>query len=311
MKRLFTLLFAIVAVLLAAAPIAAAEPAMPHTGRVVISTEGDVTVPAGDQADLVVVTSGTATIGGDVNTVVVADGRLVLDGSTVESVIAVRTRVTVAGGAVVLGSLHTLDSEVTRLGNARIDGGVRDIGADLAGVGLFLGPTLVLLFLGLTIVAVAAALLLAGLAARQVRVAEATISREPLTVLAAGIAGIVLPILLAVPLFITVVGAPLALAILIGVLPAAAFVGYLVAAIWIGDWLLGRLGPRRERERPYLAAVIGVLVLQVLAIWPFLSGIAGLFGYGALLVVVWRTLRGSATQATPVAPSVAPALQGS
>ena len=47
---------------------------------------GDVTVPTGEQADVVLVTGGTATIAGDVKTVVVFDGTAILQGATVESV---------------------------------------------------------------------------------------------------------------------------------------------------------------------------------------------------------------------------------
>jgi hypothetical protein len=312
LKRFAAILIAVVALLLFVAPAAAADGALQHTGRVLIATEGDLTVPAGEHADVVLVVNGTATVAGAVNTVVVIDGTAVLDGATAETVVAVRSPVSLEAGTVVLGQVHKLDSVVTRHGDARVDGGVRDIGLDLAGIGLVLGPALVLLFIGASLVAVVAGLALAGLAARQVRVAERVISTEPVQAFVVGLAGVFLPILLVIALFITIVGAPLAFAILFGVLPAAAFVGYLIAGIWIGEWLLARLGPPRQRERPYLAAVIGVLVLQVLAIVPLLSGIAGLFGYGALLIVVWRTFRGTPAPApTLVPPPAAAALQGS
>jgi hypothetical protein len=99
------------------------------------------------------------------------------------------------------------------------------------------------------------------------------------------------PLILIVLLFITIVGAPLALGILFVAWPLAAFVGYLVAGIWLGDWILSRTSGTVIRERPYLAAVIGLVVLQVLGIWPVFSMIASVFGYGAILLLAWRTFR--------------------
>ena len=106
-----------------------------------------------------------------------------------------------------------------------------------------------------------------------------------------GIAGVLVAIVLVIALFITVVGTPMSLGILFGRWPLTAFVGYLVAAIWIGDWILHRTSPGTVRERPYLAAVIGILIMQILAIIPFFSGIASLFGFGAVLLLAWRTFR--------------------
>ena len=73
-------------------------------------------------------------------------------------------------------------------------------------------------------------------------------------------------------LTVTVIGAPLAFGIAFGLWPLAAFVGYLVAGIAIGDWIVGRLSPGVTRERPYLAAVVGLLVLEVVSILPLRVG---------------------------------------
>jgi hypothetical protein len=44
----------LLALLLLVPAVAAADPSLPHTGRVLISTEGDVTVPAGDSTYTIV-----------------------------------------------------------------------------------------------------------------------------------------------------------------------------------------------------------------------------------------------------------------
>ena len=53
------------------------------------------------------------------------------------------------------------------------------------------------------------------------------------------------------------------LGVLFGAWPLLAFLGYLVAGIWIGNWVLAQLSPGSVRERPYLAAFIGLLLLQL------------------------------------------------
>ena len=159
-----------------------------------------------------------------------------------------------------------------------------------------------MLLVGFGVAALAVALLVAAFGARQVRRAESLISDEPGTVLVAGIVGsVVLPIL-ALLATVTIVGAPLGLGALFLVLPALAFIGWIVAAIWIGDWILGRSGGPRA-ERPYAAAVVGVLVLALAGILPFVSAIATLFGFGALLVIAWRILRPPTASIGAAAPS--------
>jgi len=84
-------LAAAVVLLLVVVPATAADPSLPHSGRVLVSTGGDVVLPAGEQADAVIVVNGTATIHGRVNTVVAVDGAAVLTDATVETVVAIRS----------------------------------------------------------------------------------------------------------------------------------------------------------------------------------------------------------------------------
>jgi hypothetical protein len=293
MKRLFAVAASLLLAFLVFSPVVlAADPSLPHNGRVLISTGGDIELPAGEHADAVIVVNGTATISGEVNAIVVVDGAANLTGGRAESVIAVRSPVTVGPGSVVLGDVTKVDSVVNQVGDGAIGGAVRDMGADITGIGWFIGPALIMAYMGFALAAIAAGLLLAGLGARQVRAAEALISRQPIQTLVAAIAGAFLPIFLVAILVVTIIGAPLGIGILIGLWPLAAFIGYLVAGIWIGDWILARMSPGTSRERPYLAAVLGLVILEVLGILPFLTLIASLFGYGAVLLLAWNTIRG-------------------
>ena len=40
-----------------------------------------------------------------------------------------------------------------------------------------------------------------------------------------------------------------------------------------------------------MAAVVGLIVLPVISIVPFVGAVASLFGFGAVLLLAWRTFR--------------------
>ena len=96
-RLLFAFGLVLVVSLIAAPAVIAADPSMAHTGRIVVSTQGDATIPAGDHADVVFVTKGVATIAGEVNTLIVIDGSAVVSGATVETIVAVRSPVALSG----------------------------------------------------------------------------------------------------------------------------------------------------------------------------------------------------------------------
>ena len=294
MRRIVAIAAAMLIVMLFLVPVALAADAMPHSGRVLISTQGDVTIPANEQADLVMVVNGTATIAGEVNSVVVINGTANLTGARTETVVAINSPVNLADGTVVLGDVMTANSLVHQTGTAEVMGEVKDMQASFIALGAVLAPALILMWIGFGLAVIAAGLLLAGVAGRQVRAAEALISHEPVLTFATGIVAMVLIPLAAFLLIATLIGAALGVGILIALWPLVAFVGYLVAGIWIGDWVLQQRRPAVSRERPYLAAVIGLLILQALSLVPVLgivSALVSLFGFGAVVLLAWRTLR--------------------
>jgi hypothetical protein len=303
MKRFLGLVALLLLVLTALAPAALAAEPLADSGRVLVSTQGDVTIPAGDQADVVVVVEGTANVQGVVNTLVVVEGSANLAGATVETVVAVRSTVEVDGGTVVYGEIQTFDALVHQNGSPDIHGGVVDLSGRWLEMGAVLAPALAILWLGFGLATLAAGLLLAGLAARQVRAAEQLISTQPVLTFAAGLVGAIVIPVAAILLFPTLIGAPLGFGILVVALPLVAFAGYLVAAVWIGEWVLRRLSTG-ERARPYAAVLLGVVLLSALGLVPILSigvAIASLFGFGAVLLLGARTLAGM-----PAAPLTRP-----
>lgn len=311
MQRLSSLAIVVITALfalLAFAPVALADDPVTARDGAIMAFGEDVTLAADQQTDLVLVIDGTATVQGDAKVVIAIGGEAILQGATVETVVAVDSPVQLTAGSAVTGDVATLDTgTVSVASGASVAGEVRDITPQLIGLGAVLAPAVLLVFIGFALVTFVAGLALAGLAARQVRAAETLISQEPGPVLVAGLLGVFLPLLLIGALFLTVVGIPLGIALLVGVWPLTAYLGYLVAGIWIGDWILARTSPEVVRERPYLASIIGLLILQVLSILPPVTAIASLFGYGAVILLAWRVFRGTPTAAAPTVHRASPA----
>ena len=290
MTRILLILAAVAVLLGLAAPVALAAEPDQNNRSFVLSVDRDVDVPAGDHVDTLVVVRADATVEGSVDSIVVVDGTATLTAATAGSVVVMNGTADLQAGSQVTGDVRTYDGTVNRAADAVVTGSVRSFEANVAAFALLLIPLILVLFVGIGVAAIVVALLVAAFGARQVRHAESLISNETGTVLVAGLIGsFVLP-LLAVLVTITIVGAPIGLGALLIVLPALAFLGWIVAAIWVGDWILGRSGGPRA-ERPYAAAVVGVIVLALAGIVPFVSAIATLFGFGALLVIAWRILR--------------------
>jgi hypothetical protein len=308
MRRIVAIAVILAAALLAFAPVALAADPATSDGRVLVSVRGDVTLTAGESADTIVVVDGAATIAGDVKTLVVIEGSATLDGAHAGTIWAVRSDVELGPDTVVSGEVVTLDSPVHQVGNATVQGGVTDMAGRLFAFGAFLAPAILLFWLGAGLATLVAGLLLAGLASRQVRSAELVITREPVAAFLVGLVGLIVFPIVAVLLMVTIVGAPLGLGVMFLLWPLLAYVGYLVAGIFVGEWLLDRSPGAPVRERPYLAAVIGLVVLQLIGIVPvvgIVSAIASVFGFGAVLVLGWRTLT-SGRAGTQVVAAPAP-----
>jgi hypothetical protein len=290
-RRLSLVATSVAILLTLLAPAALAAEPVTSTGSVAVSVNGALDVPAGSNLDVVVVVNGTATVNGNADTVVVVDGTATISGSTVEHLVVVDGRADLLAGTTVTGTVTTVRGTVTQAEGSSITGRWTSPEGDLAAFALLMIPLLLAFTVGLAIAAVAAALFVAAFGARQVRDVETLISTRPGHVLVAGIAGTIgLPIV-AVMLILTVIGAPIGFAMLFGVLPVLAFLAWLVAAIWVGDWIVAQARGQREPGRPYRAAVIGVIVLAVASVLPFVSAIATLFGMGGLLLGAWRVLR--------------------
>ena len=152
---------------------------------------------------------------------------------------------------------------------------------------LFIGPALFVAYLGFVITALVIAVALAALAARQVRATQTLMRERSGAVIVAGLVGLIGLPLAAALVMVTIVGIPLGLTMLLGVLPLLYVGGYLVVAIWIGEWLLGQAG-RPAESRPIAAAIVGTLVVGVISLVPFVGGLVGFFGFGAVMLQLWQ-----------------------
>jgi hypothetical protein len=162
----------------------------------------------------------------------------------------------------------------------------------------------------LTVGALIWAALFAAVAPRQLRDAATLLTADPgYAILAAVVVWIGGPILAAIALA-TVAGLPLGIGIIFA-LPALLFLGYIVAGARIG---IAIVGPRDSegapgRGRLIGAALLGVLILQLILLIPIagliIGLLAGLYGSGALALLLWRAIRGAG--GTPRATAPAPA----
>jgi hypothetical protein len=305
MKRLLALVAGVVLACATAGVTIAADGATTNADRILISIGGDIEVAAGDKADLVVVFDGDATVSGTVTTLVVANGTAATSsGAVLESITIFNGTVDLASGTTVSGDVNQLNSTVNRADGVAVGGSVNDLATDAAAFGLFLGAAAIVLWVGIAATTIVIGLLVAGLAARQVRLATGLISREPGKTFLVGLLAILLPPVLAVIAFVTIIGIPAALGLLLVLWPITAFIGYVIAAIWLGEWLLAR-GNRPAAQRPYLAAVVGLVVAFLLGFIPLVTAVISIFGLGAVVLGAWRTLRGGPLASTVPQPSPA------
>ena len=308
MRRLPGALAALLLSLAFVVPALAADGTMPTTGRVVMVGGGDITIPAEDQADAVVVFDGDALVRGDVKALAVFDGNVRLEGATVEEIFIGRGVVEIDAASTVLGDVRTLDATVNAAPGT-VAGTIAGVDGELLAGGLAIAGFLAAMWLGVGIAVIVAALVLAAIAGRQLRAASRLIRTETGPTLLGGLAGLVVPPVIAVLAIVTVIGIPLGLAIFLGVWPAMAFVGYIVGAVWIGEIVLDRMRSTAVTGRPYAEVIVGVLILFLAGLVPVIGGlvtaIVSFVGLGALMLLTWRVFRGRGVE-TVVTPMPAP-----
>jgi cytoskeletal protein CcmA (bactofilin family) len=261
--------------------------APPQADDVVLRISGPLEVSAGEMV-------GTAIV---INDDVVIDGRvrgqlIVINGTarvrgTVGGVTVLNGRLELAAAARVTGDVMLYRSVLERTTGAAVSGRV------IYEVLPTFRQVAWLVWLATTLVLVLAALAYTFLARRQLQTSAELLRRRPGAV---GIATLLVVGGLPAAAFLSVlsgVGVPVAIALLIFVLPVVALLGYVITGTSIGQ-LVTSVEPRLAR-RPYVAAGLGVLALQLMAAVPPLGMlfvvIATQVGAGALAYYLWQQHR--------------------
>ena len=262
----------------------------------------DVEVAAGDTTSLLVVGRGNARIAGTAGAVLLLDGTAeLLPTARVGHLTVVRGQAVLRQGSAVQGDVQLLDSGLRREPGATVTGEVARgywarIEAGLRTFSLVIG-------IGIWIAVLLGGLIATAVDPAGVRRAGLTLTGEPgMSLLAAAVLWICAPFA-ALSAMTTIVGIPIGVGLFVFILPTLAFLGYLVCGIRLGGVTLRRMRPADPRERPYLAAALGLTLLPVLGMVPFLGGLvtalAATIGSGAVVLAAWR---GSRLYAAPSAP---------
>lgn len=253
--------------------------ALAADAKVRIVIEGDVLVDRGQTTKDLYVADGDVTVRGKVDgDIVVGDGDVTIRGDVTGNVITFGGRATLGRRAHIEGDLrYGKDKPVVSPG-ARVDGDVKKLKPDDVGggvlsfaVAVWVAVTVSMLLLGLILL-----LLFPRAGEAAARVGRARKGRALLVGL---LTLIVIPVI-GVLALITVIGIPLGATLLLLMLPLWA-ISYVTGSLVVGRMV-------KKTGGAIVAFIIGLAIVRVLALVPFLGGLVGfltaLLGLGALVV---------------------------
>jgi cytoskeletal protein CcmA (bactofilin family) len=290
--------------------VAGAQESRAEKGGVLLRIDGNVRLGMGESAESVFVIDGNAVIDGTVEDfLLVIDGNAIINGRVNGDVQVVSGSLALSPNARVSGDVNLWRSDLTQANGSVIGGDVNRMRSwDFTWVGAAFS---LYIWVAITVTVVLAALVFAAVGGRQLRAATNNISGRPgQTMVASLITVIGLPLVAAVAIA-TLVGIPFGIGIVLFLIPALWFLGYIVAGAWLGGLIVRSARPASANgEHPYLAAFVGVVLLQLVALLPFVGWMAaflvGLLGVGALSYTAWRGFRGGGETPTPTPAPPAP-----
>ncbi|MDI3339015.1 MAG: hypothetical protein QJR03_00640 [Sphaerobacter sp.] len=309
MRRWFPIL--LLAAMLALLPGAAAAQETGQDGDFLLRVNSPLRVAPDDSVDTAMAVNADGTFDGVVrDTAIVINGTAVVNGRVNGDLTVINGQADLRDGARV-NNVALINSTLIQAPGAQVTG---QISRSTATFSPWAATAAWFVFwLGMTVATIVAGLLFAAIGGRQLSAAGAfLVTRPGAAILAALILAIGLPIL-GIVLVSTIVGIPLGLALFLILLPALWFVGYLIAGTRLGAVLLRAAGVQVAPEHPYLAAVVGPLVLQLIGLIPVIGSLvvalAGLYGVGGGAVLAWRAFRTPRTPRpeAPAAGAPAPA----
>jgi hypothetical protein len=247
--------------------------------KVRIVIEGDVLVDRAQTTKDLYVADGDVTVRGKVDgDIVVGDGDVTIRGDVTGTVVTLGGRATLGRRAHVEGDVRYGKHAPIVSPGAKVDGDVKKIKPDDVGggaisfaVGVWVAITVSMLVLGLFF------LLLFPRAGEAAARAGRT---SKLRAFLFGLLTLIVVPLIGVLALITVIGIPLGATLLLLMVPLWA-ISYVTGAFIVGRMV-------KKTGGAILAFIIGLLIVRVLALVPFLGGLVGfltaLFGLGALVV---------------------------
>jgi hypothetical protein len=281
------------AVALLLAPAQALAQDTPHD--VYVRVNGTVDLASSESVDTLVAVNSPATVAGAVrDTLVIVNQDATISGEVGRDAVVWNGSLRLAPTARIGGNVVLVNSALSQADGAVIGGQVTqrsgaEIGAELnRATALFSFVT----WLGMTLLFVVVALVWAAVGGSQLSRSAGLLGARPgLAALAAIIFWILVPIV-AVLAFATVIGIPIGLALLVVVVPLLWGLGYVTTGTRLGFFFADLRHTAPDLAHPYLAAVLGVVVFQLIGLIPVVGGLvvvlAGLFGAGAIVVQAWR-----------------------
>jgi len=257
---------------------------------------GPINLAHDETAGTVVSISDDVNIAGRVTEALfVIDGDARISGTVYGDVVAFGGSVELLPGARVTGDLTLFDSHLLRDRDTTVEGTIRERGPiSWSGWDTFMLSAFI--WVGLTLLTLAIALLFAAAGGRQLVSSARLITERPgPTLLAALLGGILIP-MLALIAFLSFFGIPIGVTLLAVLMPVMLVLGYVVAGTRVGLAFAGRGQALDQIDHPYLAALGGVMLLNVIGIMPFIGGLvqflAAVIGAGALTLLAFEAWRG-------------------
>lgn len=288
---LVALVAAALALLLAPARALAQE----NTDDVYVRVNGVVDLAAGDSVDTLVAVNSEAQVAGTVrDTLVIVNQTATVSGAVGRDAIVANGTLRLEPTANIEGDVVLINGELSQADGAVIGGRVVERSGASIGVEFRRVTAAVsfVVWLGMTLLFVVVALAWAALGGRQLSDIAGLLGARPgLAAVAAVIFWIAVPIVAFVA-FVTVIGIPIGITLLVVVVPLLWGLGYVSTGTRLGFFLADLRRTTPDLAHPYLEAVLGVVIFQLIGLIPIVGGIvialAGLFGAGAIVVRVWR-----------------------
>jgi hypothetical protein len=276
-----------------------------HDDDVLIRINGDVTIAEDEAVDSLVVINADATIDGTVHdNVLVIHGNAIVNGTVEDRLTVIDGDIDLRDGAHVK-DVNSISGDLNRAVGAQVTGDIHE--RDRFAFSPWAAAALSIWFwFAMTVIFIVAAIVFAAVGGRQLTRAALAMTGQVVSTIVGGVfLWIALPIL-AVVVMLTVVGILLGVAVLLFLLPILFLLGYIVAATRLGLAITGRMN-RAYGEKPLLPAVLGVIILQIIGLVPFIGwlivAIAGLWGGAALAYTAFAAAGGKSFDSTTPAPS--------